>query len=108
MSLPRLDQLHPPLVPDVRLGRHWGPRLDQQVHFRAGAGREQGLLLGFDPLWNEWAVLADPICLTTAQAAIRDVAAALGHHGVSLHVLALHARLRATTPAAEPGRGVML
>ena len=100
MSPDRLDRLHPALTADLPLGQHWGPSYQQQVHFRPVTGRDQGLLLAHDPLWNESAILCEHISFDTAQGAIDTARTNLGHHGVSVDDLALLARRYARrTPA---------
>lgn len=92
MSPDRLDQLHPPLSPDMTLGEHWGPSYRQHVTYRPTAGRDQGVLVATDPLWNESAVLCEKISFETANHAVESAVANFGHHGISVDILALLAR----------------
>jgi hypothetical protein len=64
----------PPSV-DLDLGTTWGPRGDQRISWRHGLGADVGMLYAYDPLWDEFAVLAPRVSRDVVLRAYRQAAA---------------------------------
>lgn len=59
---------------DVDLGHDWGPRGDQRISWRHDPDGTVGLLYAYDPLWDEFAVLATDMARGVVEHAYRLVA----------------------------------
>jgi hypothetical protein len=61
---------------DLLLGDTWGPRVDQSIFWRQDPHATTGTLCAFDPLWDEYTVLATNVgrdrALDAYLSALRD------------------------------------
>lgn len=87
---------------DVDFGDHWGLRGDQRVSWRHDLGADVGLLYAYDPLWDEFAVLAPEVSRSVVDQAYRLAARDPRVTTVELFAV-LTRRLRLTPmPRVEP------
>ena len=54
---------------DRDFGMRWGERREQRITLRCIPGESRGLLYAYDPLWDEYAVLATQVPAAAVEAA---------------------------------------
>ena len=54
---------------DRDFGMRWGQRREQRIALRCMPGADRGLLFAYDPLWDEYAVLAHDMHVAAVEAA---------------------------------------
>lgn len=86
---------------DEDFGTHWGR--DVRISLRRTPGTDTGLLYAYDQLWDEYAVLANPIAGSVARAAFHTALATDDHMDPREFTTLLHA-----SPATLPPLGVEL
>jgi hypothetical protein len=89
---------------EIDYGFFWGARHDQRVSLRLHGTGSAGVLYAYDPLWDEYRILASDISRRDAAAAVAEVADVLGTRGLPVDVLAqtLQYRLSRVQPATAP------
>jgi hypothetical protein len=87
---------------EIDYGEFWGSRHDQRVALRMTANDQAGVLYAYDPLWDEYRIIAQHVTRREAAAAVGEVAEILGTLGLSVGVLAdtVHDRLSRVPPTA--------
>jgi hypothetical protein len=86
---------------EVDYGVFWGARHDQRVTLRLHRHDPDGVLYAYDPLWDEYRILADNLTRRDVDAAVGEVTAVLGSRGVPVGVLAATLQQRISRTADQ-------
>jgi hypothetical protein len=84
ISEARFHRDHLPWGLDHDYGMTWGEHRQQRVCHRVTPGSDRGLLYAYDPLWNEYAVLAESVSSAVAGAAFETVTDRHGTDAIGL------------------------
>jgi hypothetical protein len=87
---------------EIDHGVFWGSRHDQRVTLRMKTDGQVGVLYAYNPLWDEYRILARDITRRDAAAAVAEVAEILGTWGMSVGVLADTVQYRINRTTAQP------
>ena len=85
---------------DQDFGTHWGPGGQVRISLRRAPGTDTGLLYAYDQLWDEYAVLADPVSGSVVRAAFHTALATDEHMDPREFTTFLH---RSASPSPSIG-----
>lgn len=102
MSQARFDREYGAAGLDHDFGMQWGPHRNQRISPRLAPDATHGLLYAYDPLWNEYNLLATDVTLLQAKRAFNDLVTTVGYQGVGIDAFAAASWQARLTSARQP------